>query len=340
MISHKIKFLLLFILVWGTSCQDNQDKSDFGLTYPDYFPEPHYNFGKNTLTKEGFELGRALFFDPILSIDSTVSCESCHAQGHGFADHNTRLSLGVDGKIGNRNSPAIVNLLWQPIFMWDGGINHIEVMPIAPITSDVEMAESMSQVIKKLNNHPKYVERFRRVFGEKPIESQQLFYALTQYMTMLISDDSKYDKYRQGKLSFTADEEDGLQIFRAKCASCHTEPLFTDFGLRNNGLNIEGDDLGYGRITLSEADNYRFKVPSLRNVALTYPYMHDGRFRTLEQVLDHYDKGIVNHPNLDKLLISGGRIGIALSDSEKQKLIIFLNTLTDNTFISNPIFSE
>lgn len=340
MISHKIKLLLVLILVWGTSCQKDQDKSDFGLTYPAYFPEPHYKFDKNILTKEGFELGRSLFFDPILSLDSTISCASCHAQSHAFADHNTRMSFGVEGKMGSRNSPAMFNLVWQPIFMWDGGINHIEIMPLAPITEEVEMAETMKNVITKLNNHPKYVQRFRSVFGEKPIESQQLFYALAQYITMLVSDDSKYDQYRKGKTNLTVDEEDGLQIFKAKCASCHTEPLFTDFSLRNNGLEIIGEDLGHGRITLEEKDNYKFKVPSLRNVALTYPYMHDGRFRTLEQVLNHYDNGMILHQNIDEQFTKNNRIGIALSDVEKQNIIAFLHTLTDYTFISNPIFSE
>ncbi|MBK8625191.1 MAG: cytochrome-c peroxidase [Saprospiraceae bacterium] len=340
MISHKIRFLFLFALIWSYSCQDDQDKSDFGLTYPDYFPAPHYQFGKNKLTREGFELGRALFFDPILSIDSTISCESCHAQGHAFADHNTALSTGIAGLSGTRNSPALFNLAWQPIFMWDGGINHIEVMPLAPITNEVEMGQDMEGAIKKLNNHPTYSKRFRSIFGEKPIDSQQLFYALAQYMSMLVSYNSKYDQYRQGKSTLTADEDDGLQIFRAKCASCHTEPLFTDYSLRNNGLEILNDDLGYGRITLETSDNHKFKVPSLRNIALTYPYMHDGRFRTLDQVLDHYDSGIVQYTNLDPLLIQNGQLGIPLSQEDKLKLKAFLHTLSDFTFTSNPLYSE
>jgi cytochrome c peroxidase len=149
MINRKFRFLLFLVLFWGISCQKDQDKSDFGLSYPDYFPEPHYKFGKNLLTKEGFELGRALFFDPILSIDSTISCASCHAQSHAFADHNTRMSFGVGGKMGTRNSPALINLAWQPIFMWDGGINHLEVMPLAPITEVVEMGETMKNVLTK-----------------------------------------------------------------------------------------------------------------------------------------------------------------------------------------------
>ncbi len=157
---------------------------------------------------------------------------------------------------------------------------------------------------------------------------------------MLVSDDSKYDHFRKGKTALTVDEEDGLRIFRAKCASCHTEPLFTDFSLRNNGLEKFGEDLGHARITLEDKDNYKFKVPSLRNVALTYPYMHDGRFRTLEQVLNHYDNGMIMHQNLDEQFTKNNKIGIALSDGEKQNIIAFLHTLTDYTFISNPLFSE
>ena len=232
------------------------------------------------------------------------------------------------------------NLAWQPVFMWDGGINHIEVMPLAPITNEVEMGEDMLKIASKLSRNPSYSKRFQRVFGEKPIESQQIFYALAQYMSMLVSADAKYDRYRQGKESLSADEQDGLQIFRNKCASCHTEPLFTDFSLRNNGLEVLNDDLGFGRITLEEADKYKFKVPSLRNVVLTYPYMHDGRFRTLDQVLDHYSKGMVHHKNLDPLLMTNGQPGILLTDTDKVKLKAFLNTLSDYTFISNPLFSE
>lgn len=341
MINSKIKFLCLLTLVWIYSCQNDQDKSDFGLTYPDYFPEPHYQFGKNKLSKEGFELGRALFFDPILSIDSTISCSTCHSQGHAFADHNTAMSFGIQGRMGNRNSPAMFNLAWQPIFMWDGGINHIEVMPLAPITNELEMGQNMNAVIEKLNQHPIYANRFSQVFAEKPINSQQLFYALTQYMSMLVSSNSKYDQYRQGKTTLTDEEFHGLQIFRAKCASCHTEPLFTDFSLRNNGLEILNDDLGFGRITLQESDYHKFKVPSLRNIAITYPYMHDGRFRTLDQVLDHYSSGVVHHKNLDPLLVNNDNtVGIPLTFEDKTNLKAFLQTLSDFTFTSNPLYSE
>ncbi|MBK9254067.1 MAG: cytochrome-c peroxidase [Saprospiraceae bacterium] len=339
-IRYFIKIFLLTGVSVLISCNKNQDESDFRLTYPDYFPDPQYSFGNNVLTKEGFELGRALFHDPILSYDNTISCASCHSQAHAFADHNIKFSIGIDGKTGSRNSPAMFNLAWQSSFMWDGGINHIEIMPLAPITDTTEMGETLNNVIQKLHTHPYYQEKFKKVFGEKPIDSQKLFYALAQYMSMLVSDDSKYDKYRKGSENFTVDEEDGLIIFRKKCVSCHTEPLFTDFSFRNNGLVPLTNDLGKGRITLDKSDYYKFKVPSLRNIMLTYPYMHDGRFRTIDQVLDHYSEGIVFHENLDTSLIYIDKPGIPLTEIDKAKLKAFLVTLTDYKYISNPLFSQ
>ena len=333
-----INALMYFLLL--SSCHDDQDKANFVLTYPDYFPKPYYQSAKNPLTQEGFELGRSLFFDPILSNDDAVSCASCHHQAFAFADKNIRFSQGIDNRVGNRNSPPIFNLAWQPIFMWDGGINHLEVMPLAPITNELEMGASLSNIVSKLNHHASYKKRFQSVFGRDTIDSQKLFFALAQYMSYLVSCDSKYDQFRQGKISFSADELDGYQIFMRKCANCHQEPLFTDFSLRNNGLSSDGKDLGYGRITLIESDNDKFKVPTLRNIALTAPYMHDGRFLTLRQVLDHYSNGVQSFSNLDPFLSNKDRIGIDLTDNEKEKLLLFLNTLTDNTFITNHLYSE
>jgi cytochrome c peroxidase len=337
---NKLKIFSILIVIWVASCSEDQSKSGFGLTYPAYFPVPHYQSDKNPISKDGFELGRALFFDPILSIDSTISCETCHAQGHAFADHNTRFSVGIEGKRSNRNSPPIFNLAWQTSFMWDGGINHIEVMPLAPITNEVEMGESLNNVIKKLNNNSRYKQKFQKVFGEKPVDSQKLFYALAQYMTMLVSSDAKYDRYRQGKTSLSSEEIQGLTIFRQKCASCHPEPLFTDYSFRNTGLEILNDDTGHGRISLLKEDEYKFKVPSLRNVSLTYPYMHDGRFRTLSDVLSQYSDHTILSEKIDPLLKNSGKAGIALSVDEKKSIIAFLNTLTDYSFISNPLYSE
>ena len=329
---------LLFCFLWAPSCSDNRD--NFTLSYPDYFPQPVYQFENNPVSKEKFELGRKLFHDPVLSRDSTISCATCHAQGHAFADHNIALSVGIEHRTGSRNSPSIVNIVWQPHYMWDGGINHIEIMPFAPITNPVEMDEDMSHVVAKLNQNESYKQLFKHAFGKTKIESQQVFYALAQYMAFLVSDDSKYDQVRQGISSFTPEENLGYQIFLEKCNICHREPLFTDFSFRNTGLRYFDADLGRYRITQVDADKHKFKVPSLRNINLTYPYMHDGQLTSLDAVLEHYNSGIIYHDNLDPLLIKNGRLGIPLDAQEKNALKAFLKTLTDQSYLSNPLFSE
>jgi cytochrome c peroxidase len=333
----KLSLFVLCTLTWF-SCENNRDH--FVMEYPDYFPLPQYQFGNNVLTREGFELGKSLFFDPILSIDSIVSCASCHAQVHAFADHNTALSFGIFNRVGIRNSPAIINAAWHTSFMWDGGINHIEVMPFGPITNEVEMGEDLANVVSKLNRHKEYSRLFAETFGKRPVHSQQVLYALAQYMSMLISCDSKYDRVRQGKAAFEKEEEAGYIVFQSKCASCHQEPLFTDFSFRNNGLSVQNGDIGRGKITLDPRDNYKFKVPTLRNITLTYPYMHDGSLRTLSDVLNHYDNGMTANNNLDPEFLQHEKTGIPLNETEKRQLLAFLQTLTDYTFISNPLFSK
>lgn len=331
-----IFFNLTLLTMW--SCQG--EEKPFEMSYPEYFPEPHYTFTQNKLSKEGFELGRALFFDPVLSIDSSISCASCHAQVHAFADHNTALSTGVFGRKGLRNSPAIINVAWQTSFMWDGGINHIEVMPFGPIDNVNEMNETLPNILKKLRQHPTYPDRIQRVFGETPVQSQQIFYALAQYMGMLISSDAKYDQVRRGENSFTASEEKGYLLFREHCATCHSEPLFTDHSFRNTGLPNKNGDTGRYHITSDSGDLYKFKVPTLRNVELTYPYMHDGSLGTLKSVLDHYSEGMIFYSNLDTVFLNEEPHGLRLTEREKEDIISFLHTLTDKHFISRHDFSE
>ncbi|MCB9309499.1 MAG: cytochrome-c peroxidase [Lewinellaceae bacterium] len=332
---------LLFMIVILGSCQDIQDEASFDLSYPAYFPEPHYQFGKNKLTKDGFELGKSLFYDPIVSRDSTISCSSCHFQGHAFADHNSTLSTGIDGLKGVRNSPAMFNLAWNTSFMWDGGINHIEVMPVAPITNHVEMDETMAKLVAKLRSNAKYNAYFKQVFGNNTeVDDQQILFVLAQFMSLLVSDNSRYDQFRKGLVEFDEEENAGYLIFKKYCTQCHAEPLFTDFSFRNNGLEFKNDDFGRQKVPLLDDDFMKFKVPSLRNVEMTYPYMHDGRFRTLKMVLDHYSTSLVPHENLDPSLKNAGQIGIPLSENDKEKLLVFLKTLNDYTFISNPLFGE
>ncbi len=313
---------------------------DINFIVPPGFPKPVYDFsGQNKLSEAGFRLGRHLFYDPILSRDNTISCGSCHQQFAAFAHSGHSTSHGIDGQFGVRNSPALQNLAWHNTFMWDGGINHIEVQPLAPITNPIEMDEKLSTVIEKLKASATYRKRFKAVFGDDEINSQRIFYALTQFQGMLMSYNSRYDKYMRGEAgaNFSDAEKKGLKLFEAKCASCHTPPLFTNFEFINNGLDsLFPFEKGRAHITADENDLGKFKVPSLRNVDVTFPYMHDGRFWSLNQVLEHYRSEIKNTPTLHPLL----RNGIELSNEEKSQIISFLKTLTDDTFMKDPRFSD
>jgi cytochrome c peroxidase len=331
--------LYLAISLLAFSCKDEiaEPVSGFqGLSYPDYFPKPHYQFVNNKLTEAGHSLGRELFFDPILSSDSSISCGSCHSQPHAFSDHNGAFSVGVNQKKGDRNAPPIFNLAWSPNFMWDGGVNHLEIMPLSPIINPLEMNETISNVLVKLNRHSGYKQKFKSAFGKEIIDDQMLFYALTQYQGTIVSASSRYDAMRKGEISFTTDEQAGYQLYQTHCSNCHTEPLFTDFTYRNNGIDTNFTDLGRGRITQNTADNGKFKVPSLRNIELTYPYMHDGRFFTIDMVLDHYSEGIKSSATIDGSLSKNKNF----SQVEKKQIITFLYSLTDYTLLSNRFYAR
>lgn len=306
-------------------------QKDVQLKLPKSFPKPIYSFKKNALTPEIFMLGRRLFYDPILSKDSTVSCATCHQNFAAFSHIDHKLSHGFNGQIGNRNVPALQNLIWKDEFMWDGGINHLEIQPLNPITSPIEMNESLAHVIEKLKKDSVYTIMFSKAFKDKEINSEKLLKSLAQFTGLMISANSRYDKYMAGKDTFTLAEKNGLALFRNKCANCHREPLFTDNSYRNNGLFVDTalKDLGRGKITGNDADNYKFKVPSLRNVEMTYPYMHDGRFRRLKDVLNHYSNPDKYAKGADSTLL---KIGV-LSDNEKKDVVAFLLTLTDLDFL-------
>lgn len=309
------------------------------LKWPSYFPEPNYNFDENPRTKEGFILGKKLFYDPLLSRDNTISCGSCHQQFVAFANADHKVSHGIDGLLGTRNSPPLFNLIWHKEFFWDGGSKHIEVQPIGPILNPVEMDETLTNVIQKLNNNAEYRSLFSAAFNSDSITSQQMLKAIVQFMGSFISATSKYDSYKTDpdKNPLTNDERVGLELFKSKCSSCHSGELFSDFGYRNNGLDEHFVDSGRFRITFNPDDFGKFKVPSLRNVELTYPYMHDGRFGTLNEVLNHYTNGIKQSSTLDPILASSS---ISLNATEKQQIIAFLKTLTDYKFIKDARFKE
>ncbi len=339
----RIQLLVLVCLpLIFTSCKDDKDDPDpprnITFVIPPGFPSPVYKFTNNAVTNERFELGKKLFYDEILSRNNTISCGSCHLQSGAFSHIDHKVSHGIDDLEGNRNSPPIFNLAWHSTFFWDGGVNHIELQPINPIQNPVEMDESLGNAVIKLQASTEYRTLFEQAYGSDSITSQMMLRALAQFMALMISADSDYDKYMKGQTSlFDAGELNGLNIFRQKCASCHTEPLFTDLNFRNNGLDsVFTTDPGRSGITLDPADEGKFKVPSLRNVEVSFPYMHDGSIKTLEKVVEHYNSGVINSPTLDPLLAGG----IPLTPQEKTDLVKFLKTLTDHTFLTNPDFAE
>lgn len=333
--------IILFLLAGIVACKKEVIEAYGGFQKPSNFPASVYHFETNQITKNGFELGRKLFYDPILSANNTISCGSCHIQTSAFTQHGHRVSHGIFDRVGLRNSPPIMNLAWSNSFMWDGGIFDLDLQPVAPITNHVEMNDSMANVLNKLRTHPKYPALFKKAFGSEEINSTNFLKALSQFMLMCVSSNSKYDSVKRQQSAFSNEEAQGYAIFKQKCNACHTEPLFTDNSFRNNGLAISAvNDLGRYGITLNQADKYKFKVPSLRNLGHTPPYMHDGRLFTLEVVLDHYTGQVKQTPNLDPLLIQNTQPGISLNAAEKVSLLLFLNTLNDQIFLTDRRLSE
>jgi cytochrome c peroxidase len=297
---------------------------------PAGWPKPTYDFSKNPLTKEGFDLGRRLFYDPILSRDNTISCASCHLQATGFTHVDHDLSHGIDGKIGTRNAMTIMNVAWSKNFMWDGAVNHLDMQPLGPLSNFVEMDENLDHVVSKLNASTQYKALFSNAFGDSLATGQRLLLAFSQFIVQLNSYNSRYDKYVRKEVDgdFNPQEINGLRLFRTHCASCHTEPLFTNNGFEKNGLPMDTTLNDFGRMTVTRkaADSLKFKVPTLRNIQFTFPYMHDGRFRKLRDVVNHY-------VSTDKL-----KQPIVLNSNEKTDIIAFLLTLTDNDFLFDKRF--
>lgn len=337
-------WLIIFLFLTGIiACEKELIENFTGFRKPTNFPEPVYRLHDNEITKERFELGRKLFYETKLSADNTISCGSCHIQTAAFTHHGHTVSHGIFDRIGTRNSPPIMNLAWNTSFMWDGGIVDLDLQAIAPITNHLEMDETMPNVLNKLRNSDQYPTLFQKAFGSGEITTTHFLKALSQFMVMCVSSNSKYDSVmrKEGNVSFTADEQEGRMIVIQKCGQCHTEPLFTDNSFRNNGLSISMiNDEGRFKVTQIDSDKYKFKVPSLRNLAFTAPFMHDGRLLSLESVLDHYTSQVQHTPNLDPLFLQGGNPGIPLTSGERQKIIAFLNTLNDKSFLFDKKFSE
>lgn len=308
----------------------------------------------NKPTVEGIALGKALFFDPILSKDSTVSCNSCHHQEYAFSDKPiARFSKGVGGTLGKRNSMPLFNMLWvKEGFFWDGRASMLRHQVVMPIRDPLEMKENVNNVIAKLQRHPKYPEMFGRAFGSSTIKEEKLALALEQFLFTMISATTKFDSVRIGAAMFTPEEQRGFSLFMgefrsiaqggksgADCFHCHQGALLTTGDFRNNGLDSLPTDVGHKFMTNDPKDIGKFRVPSLRNIALTAPYMHDGRFQTLEQVIDFYDHGVKRSATLDPNMKQTDD-GLRLTPQDKSDLIAFLKTMTDHRFVNQPAFKK
>ncbi|MDO6598164.1 cytochrome c peroxidase [Oceanihabitans sp. 2_MG-2023] len=347
-----MKRIVLFLLVCFAflSCSEDSETEAYvaiplEVVLPENFPDIAYNLDNNPVTEAGFELGKDLFYEGKLSSNGAIACAFCHEQAFAFTHHGHNLSHGVNGGVGFRNAQPIQNLAYQTSFMWNGAASHLDLQPIIPITAEVEMGETLSNVISKLSADPEYQVKFAKAFEDGEVSTENMLKALSQFMLMMVSSNATYDKYvrQEDNVTLTAIELDGLNTFQQKCTSCHATDLFTDQTFRNNGLPINPllNDTGRYEILEDPNDLYTFKVPSLRNVEVTGPYMHDGRFTTLEVVLDFYDSGAVDNGNVDpSLLREDNTYGITLNDYEKESLIAFLKTLTDNEFLEDERFSE
>ncbi len=342
-----LSFSILLTAVFINACKktDTAAAGPFTPTLlefkiPEGWPAPPTNiFANNPLSEEGFQLGKKLFYDGRLSKDGNFPCASCHQQFAAFATLDHDFSHGFNNSFTTRNAPATFNLAWMTKMHWDGGINHIEVQPLAPITAANEMAETIENVLNKLKADSAYPNLFKAAFGNTDITSQRMLKAIAQFMGSIVSSNSKYDKVKRGEAGFTFSEQNGYDFFKAKCETCHKEPLFTDNSFRNTGMTVNPflNDFGRMRITNDPTDSLKFKVPSLRNVQLTFPYGHDGRFSFLKDVLEHYQARIqINQPTLDPLLVNR----IPMTNTQKFELIYFLNTLTDTTMTKSPRFAQ
>lgn len=305
---------------------------------PDGFPEPVYDFKNNPLTKQGIALGKKLFHDDKLSLFNDVNCGSCHQQHAAFTQFDHDLGHGTNHQHTTRNPPGIFNMMWQSAFKWDGSISSLPDMVLSCLTASEKMSETGNGIKLKLDTSSTYKKLFGEAFGDENINEERIKNALTQFVATIVSADSKYDKVKKGQANFNSSELEGYTLFQSKCVTCHQEPFFTDFSFRNNGLPVSEFHPDYGRMefTHNAADSLKFKVPSLRNVALTGYYMHDGRYSSLTEMFDHYSNNLVQSATLDPLLENK----IPLDNLEKFYLLEFLFTLTDSTLVSNPDYAE
>lgn len=340
----KIFIIALFlVLAFGSCSKTPEDKktTPYELVRPYKFPLFADNSDEN-ITEEGIKLGRMLFYDPILSGDSTMSCSTCHVQADGFSDKR-RFSVGIDGSVGTRHSMAIVNLAWESRFFWDGRAFGIANQALEPVENPVEMKAHWEIVVEKIKNHPTYTKMFEDAFPDKEITKELAAEAIAQFEKTLVSSNSKFDMFLQGKYTLTDSEQRGYDLFfseKADCFHCHSTALISDLSFHNNGLDAVHTDIGLEEVTGKPSDRGLFKTPSLRNVGVTAPYMHDGRFSTLDEVIDFYSSGLQTSETIDPLMKQAANGGVHLNAQEKADLKAYLLTFTDEEFLSNPDFAS
>lgn len=335
-----MKCLLIILLIFSSYFLISIDKDDvittnYTLEIPAGFPEPIIP-ENNQLTQERVDLGRALFYDPILSIDSTISCASCHHQALGFAD-NRVISPGVEGRLAARNAPTLTNVVYNPTFLFDGHLQTLEMQILVPIQEHAEFNHNIVEISKLLKKDKRYVELSLAAYNRLP-DPFVITRSIAAFERTLISGNSPYDKeVYQGKNSMTKSQKRGMDLFfnQLNCVECHSGFNFTNFKTENNGLYKVYADSGRMRTTNLESDRALFKIPTLRNIALTAPYMHDGSFATLDEVIRHYESGGKAHPNKNKLIQP-----FTLSNRERKDLIHFLEALTDEEFVRNEAFGK
>lgn len=356
--SLTIALIIAFVVATVASCQKDKTENptaenpayvlEYGSLSAPIIP------ADNPLTQEGVKLGRLLFYEKKLSGDGTQSCADCHKQQDAFTDTN-RFSIGIAGLPGKRQAMPVFNMLWHKNeFFWDGRAHLLRDQALLPIQDPLEMNETLENVVAKLAAMELYTTQFQKAFGSSEINALKVSLALEQFMNSIISVGSKYDEYLAGKATLSAEEERGRQLFfteynpffpelsGADCAHCHGGGNFDNNLYQNNGLDSTPNmaDIGREKVSGKVEDRAKFKTSSLRNIALTPPYMHDGRFQTLEEVVDHYNEGLRDSPSLDPALRATMGKGLMLDAQEKADLVAFLKTLSDYSLLSDPRYSN
>ncbi|RYZ24321.1 MAG: cytochrome-c peroxidase [Chitinophagaceae bacterium] len=323
-----------------SSCGKNRALSFTPVPFvvPPGFPPPAYDFQADPITEEGFQLGKKLFYEGRLSADGAHSCNSCHQQPAAFTTYQHDRSHGYGNSHTLRNAPGLANLAWFRSYFLDGQYDDLRSVVTRHISHPQEMGSSMDAAAARLSGDAEYANLFRAAYGNAEPTGPRIADALRQFLLSLVVADSKYDRVRRGAATFDAQEAAGYAIFRAKCTSCHSEPLLSGNRFYNIGLPIDPSLRDYGRmrVTGDPDDSLKFRIPDLHNLPLTSYYAHDGRFSDMRLHIRHYSNGVQAGPTTDPLVAGG----IPLSTTEEDRLIDFLNTLTDTAFMNNPRFKQ